>query len=519
MSPPSSLANYLLIVGLILSALVLFAEGQACTDQAGLSPTTSTYLCPIGYVNTQVTDFATPPTKTFVCRKVNDMITPINKKQACRTDADCYVSNMDGTTSYFSKLRAQCFSGRCIRYGTRLPGDSCDYGNQCLGGRCDLNTNKCITNVLYTASQGERCGVTFDSLTVTCKKDSNLRCLPERIQTGTTFSSFSYCYAPKTVALGKSCITTDNTTRTYDTCEDNSQMFCNSTLGICVAKLADGSYCDTHAQCKSGDCLNNVCTTLKKSGDTCQAIVECTNTLTCRSSAPKASRVCQTPAALSDYCAADSDCYLNSAFAIGGSIVSTELVICANQRCVRQYGIINGQKCEKDANCHSGYCHPSEGVCKTAPAVSCDGVTSVNTCPNCICNKGTDTAGVCLHNVATNCPGYLMDLQFCVYNNFVSSLTDPLIASLLSLSRADVDSPFLDTESSLYKTCGSYYTNLMRCLYNGNSDKWTAADIDGFSFTGTPTPNVILPKILSGSNTVTYSLVLMILTILSFLLF
>ncbi|KAF0980337.1 hypothetical protein FDP41_013551 [Naegleria fowleri] len=471
-------------------------QAQTCTANAGSTPTSANYLCPLGYINTKTS------ATTFECKKVTDMQSSVLKQKACQTSADCAININDDTNAYSSKLLVTCYVGQCVYLNTRLPGDSCSWGGQCLGGRCDLLTGRCVSTSLNIAKKDQRCGVSNEGLTINCNTDSSsdaLQCLTD-VTIGST--SYNSCYAKKMVKVGDSCTTWDNTTRLYNVCEDPTTSFCNTTLKTCVALLEDGSPCSAHSQCKNGDCqLNNpndpnsgrICKKLKTYGEACESNMECSNLYTCRSTDSKSSRRCLPFAELGEFCNIDTDCRYNTPFVFDGNTVVNNLVVCSNSKCIRTFGQANGQRCEQNAHCYTGYCDQQTGNCANPPLQKCTVSNNVD-CPYCACKDGTN--GVCVNT--NNCPGYKLDLHICIYNNFVTSLKDPYASSYFNLAnRLAMDTLFVDRDSSIYTKCRSYFTNYWSCMQN--NDKWTVAEFEGFVPGVQPVPNLIMPKVLSGA--------------------
>ncbi|KAG2391892.1 hypothetical protein C9374_013377 [Naegleria lovaniensis] len=462
-------------------------QAQTCTANAGSTPTSPTYLCPLGYINTRTS------ATTWECKKATDMQTSVVNQKSCQTSADCALNPNDDTSTYASKLLVTCSNGKCVYSSSRLAGDSCSWSGQCLGGRCDLLTGKCVSTLLNTARKDQRCEVVLanEGQVISCQENTgeSLKCYTDVTIQSTPYKS---CYAKKTVPVG---------------------------IHTCMALLEDGSSCSTHKECKSGDCqlsdVNDpqsayICKKLKGYGELCDSTTECSNAYACRSTDAKSSRRCLPFAELGEFCNTDSDCRYNKPFTFGSNTVVNTLVVCSVSKCIRAFGQGNGQRCELNTHCYTGFCDQQTGNCANPPVQKCTAPAPNDNCPYCACKDGSGE-GTCV--TTNNCPGYKLDLQICVYNNFVNSLTDPLANSYYNLvARSAMDSLFVDRESSIYTKCRSYFTNYWSCMQN--NDKWTVAEFEGFVPGVQPVPNLIMPKVLSGASGLSSSLVLLIMIIL-----
>ena len=503
---------------LVVLAIMSVVNGQ-CTANAGLGPTSSAYLCPLGYVNSRYR--LSNGTYDRTCKLVSTMVTSVNEGRVCFYDSDCMSSSDEEVLTVNTKTNVYCRNGQCVYASQRLPGDSCDNSGQCISSaRCDsVNSKTCILTTRYTQKKGQRCNVAVsaEGITLMCLQgtDDNLKCLLDRTNGG------YYCHSAVTVGLGQSCVSYENVTRTYNKCK-SSDMWCDSTkTGLCTALLDDGLNCTTHSQCKNGDCQltdptdansGYVCKTLKTAGAKCDSTVECTNTLTCRSTSKSGTRTCTSFGDLGDYCSSDAECTYNKRFLFAGvDILGTSLTRCSGFKCIRRYGRVIGETCEIDVDCHSGYCDPTSLTCKVK-AQTCTAAT--NDCPYCACTtSSTGTTGLCVN---TACPGHNLDLKICLFNNFITTNdASTYNNAILSLSTVAMDDVFLDTSSSVFKTCGVYYTNLLKCLKN--DDRMKYADVPGYSLSGSAVANVNMPKIISSASQSVVSFMVLIVALIAYL--
>ncbi|KAL9656716.1 hypothetical protein ABK040_002983 [Willaertia magna] len=518
------------ILSLFLFIFIIFQQisniyPQACTPNAGSSPNSANYICPIGFINVRDTSKAVTAADAFSCKTVSNMKTTVDDRKVCAIDADCKITSTDDNSDYTDNMNMRCILGRCSYQQTRYLGDSCNADSQCLSGRCDTITNfVCVPNTVKNpAKHMERCNLqdSTSGLQTLCQTGTsdNLQCVNEVING----MNYGFCYRQKIVPLGSSCYSFNNVTKEYSACK-SSEGFCDVKTRNCVPKLELGQNCTIHSECKSDDCQYKntitpdykVCKELLGYGDECSLTEECSHIYVCRSRSEGGKRACYPPAELNEYCTSSPDCNWNSRWSFG-NLGYDQFVRCANTRCVRYNGVADDKPCEADRDCYSGYCEITSQTCK--PWSRTCQKSGDNGCNYCYCGttEAPLTQGVCVNNV---CPGYYLDLQICVYNNFVQTLSSSeqnTYMKFVNPNQIGIDRPFLDTDSSLYKLCSTQYTNLYRCLRNGGLS-WTTDKLPGYYIDASPSANLLMPKVISAasSNTIV-SMIVVIISIVFFL--
>ncbi|KAL9642788.1 hypothetical protein ABK040_009863 [Willaertia magna] len=406
----------IVLFALILSLTFAYVNSQTCSArwvQGSNDGTLSASFvnCPVGQIT------GTDNGKT-VC--LDYAATAKNLLGAtCTADSECKFTWMT------------CQGGKCVVKQTRREGDACSVKQNCATSYS--RTQNCHSSVCKPYSyvylkKGETCsGNTVDDAANTVKTcDSNLVCMPKDLTT-------SLCYEIKANGENEACSTKDDTNMIVNTC-------------------------------KSGlTCISSVCKpiTIVKQGESCadfpQQQKQCDTNLMCRKASATASgNTCEKSADWDQYCDSDASC-------LWGGVQHGALTVCAQNVCKRKYEKKDGETCEKNIECYSGYC--TGGKC-TAVSASC---STTNACPTydgnsgCACGgnvTATGSNGTCV----ASCQGFATDLQACLWNNYYNDMST-VVPSLGSLGYSQI----IDTGAAAFSKCKEEYAHLYTCLKNNLS--------------------------------------------------
>jgi len=148
--------------------------------------------------------------------------------------------------------KSVCENGVC----RKLPGESCDGGNQCTQG------NDCIGNKCIPISQGEL-GEECNNLELQCM--DNLLCVNNvcKSQVGGRCTTDNNCERPSTGCVDNTCVSANpgmltGTCKTGDVC--NQGLVCQMRMLGKSCRLESGQVCKDSSECQSMNCMRGVCT-------------------------------------------------------------------------------------------------------------------------------------------------------------------------------------------------------------------------------------------------------------------
>ncbi|KAL9647741.1 hypothetical protein ABK040_015229 [Willaertia magna] len=458
----------MVLLALVLSLTFTYVNSQTCSSKwiqgntgavsaAGLS-------CPVGQI-------ATTENGKVVCV---DYATTAKSAlgSTCSTDSDCKFTWMT------------CQGSKCVVKQTRRQGDTCTVKQNCASSYWSLQncvSGFCKAYDYVFLKKGDSCigNNLIDDTANTIKIcGSGLSC--------TAKDATSYvCYEVKTVGENEECSTKDDTNMFLTTCRSGLRCVFENSKNVCKS------------------------VTILKQGESCtdlgNSLKMCDYDLVCRKASASSSGVtCEKYADWDQYCDGDSACLM-------GGTLHGSLTTCASNVCKRKYEKKDGETCEKNIECFSGYC--TGGKCTTVSS-SCN---TLNACPTydgnsgCVCggnNTAINTNGTCV----ASCQGYVTDLQACLWNNNYNEWST-LTPTISTLGYGQI----IDTGATAFSKCKEEYANVYTCLKNHlstagikNVGTLDATIVDLTATTTTVTPKYTRPILRSSAVSIVASMILMV---------
>ncbi|KAL9646680.1 hypothetical protein ABK040_001103 [Willaertia magna] len=229
-----------------------------------------------------------------------------------------------------------------------------------------------------------------------------------------------------------------------------------------LSKCVKGAYCHIS---KEG-LTTGICRKYIPLGEDCLVVDQlnyCADGLTCRKENEKSeTTTCQKPASINEYCDISVDCYSKYNFYNDYyKMYDTADINCAGvyKKCIRDYSLMNGEKCKYNNECWSGYCNLDLSICQIPMVDNC---TSDLDCKAdgaiCACDYDSVKTGKCVNS----CVGLLENVIICLYNNGYFS---PSLSAVQSISIApSIENQFYDPLSGYLNSCKIHYDRYYSCL-------------------------------------------------------